>query len=63
MVKKYGNSSGPTIPLVISDHLSSDMKYDIQRCCLSAFGSGLAWGAMIMDLGKMNFCDLVETNL
>lgn len=63
LVKKYGNSSGPTIPLVISDHLSSDMKYDIQRCCLSAFGSGLAWGAMIMDLGKMNFCDLVETNL
>lgn len=63
LVKKYGNSSGPTIPLVITDHLSNEMKNKMQKCCLSAFGSGLTWGGLVMDLGKMDFCDLIETDL
>lgn len=63
LVVKYGNSSGSSIPIVLTDHLSGEMTEKSFRCCLSAFGSGLAWGAMIMELGNMDFCRLVESDL
>ena len=63
LVRKYGNSSGASIPLVITDNLSKLMKKEKHICCLSAFGSGLAWGAMVINLGMMKFCDLVISDL
>lgn len=63
LVNKYGNSSGVTIPLVITDNLSNKLIDNEYSCCLSAFGSGLAWGAMTMNLGRMRFCDLIESSL
>lgn len=63
LVVKYGNTSGATIPMTLTDHFAKEMVEDVHPCCLSAFGSGLAWGTMIIDLGKMDFCELVESNL
>ena len=63
LVVKYGNPSGASIPMVLTDHLSDDMENRSFTCCLSAFGSGLAWGTMIMKLGNMDFCRLVESDL
>ena len=37
--------------------------YDLHNCCLSAFGSGLTWGAVLMKLGKMDFCKTIKTKL
>lgn len=64
LVTKYGNSSGASIPLVLTDNLAEKMENgDFHTCCLSAFGSGLAWGSMIINLGKMKFCRLIESTL
>lgn len=64
LVSKYGNPSGVSIPLVIADNLAKEMTGDkTYTCCLSAFGSGLAWGGMVMSFGKMKYCNLVESNL
>lgn len=63
LVVKYGNPSGVSIPLVISDNLSDSITDDEYLCCLSAFGSGLAWGTMVLNIGKLDFCDLIESNL
>lgn len=63
LVQKYGNPSGASIPLVITDNLAVQLTSETYKCCISAFGSGLAWGAMVMDLGKLDFCELIESNL
>ena len=63
LVVKYGNPSGVSIPMVITDNLSQQMVEKSYKCCLSAFGSGLAWGAMTIELGNMDFCELVISNL
>ena len=64
LVTKYGNPSGVSIPLVITDNLADELKTEKNyKCCLSAFGSGLTWGALVMNLGHMEFCELKESNL
>lgn len=63
LVKKYGNPSGVSIPMVITDHFSDILTKKTYQCCLSAFGSGLAWGAMALSLGNLNYCKLIESDL
>ena len=63
LVVKYGNPSGASIPIVMADHLSEILRKERLLCCLSAFGSGLAWGAMTMELGKMQLCELIVSDL
>lgn len=64
IVSKYGNPSGASIPLVITDNLTNKMMgNELYKCCLSAFGSGLAWGCMIIELGQMDMCRLIESPL
>ena len=57
-VEEFGNSSGACIPVNITYNLAEVMKTRLSRCCLSAFGSGLTWGAMTIDLGEMDFCEM-----
>ncbi len=63
LVENYGNPSGASIPLVTIHNLKEEMKTQSFRCCLSAFGSGLAWGAMIMQLGNLDYCDMIVSDL
>lgn len=59
LVEQCGNPSGSSIPLVTILNLKEEMKKDNYKCCLSGFGSGLAWGAIVMDMGSMDNCDLL----
>ena len=63
LVTKYGNPSGVSIPLVTTDNLASDLCSEKYKCCLSAFGSGLTWGGMVLYLGEMEFCQIIESTL
>lgn len=63
LVETIGNPSGSSIPLVTALNLKSEMMDHKYKCCLSGFGSGLAWGAMIMNLGNMEHCDYIVTEL
>jgi len=58
IVENFGNSSGVCIPLNITFNLANQLKTNSYKCCLSAFGSGLSWGAIILNLENLNFCDL-----
>lgn len=59
VVEEFGNSGGACIPVNITYNLPREMREQSCRCCLSAFGSGLTWGAMILQLGEMNFCEML----
>ena len=60
IVESFGNSSGVTIPLAATYNLSNKLLYEEQRICFSGFGVGLTWGAMLANLGPLQFCEMVE---
>lgn len=62
IVEKFGNSSGVTIPMAAVVNLGDRLKQERLHVCLSGFGVGLTWGAMLMDLGPLQFCDMIEYN-
>lgn len=63
IVENYGNPSGASIPIDIVHNLQNLVIQNEYYCCMSAFGSGLAWGAMMMRLGNMDFCEMIESEL
>lgn len=63
LVENFGNPSGASIPLTAIYNCRSELMEKKNRCCLSAFGSGLAWGVMFMNIGELKFCELIEATL
>ena len=60
IVENFGNSSGATIPVNISFNLGDSVKENVFKCCLSGFGVGLAWGAILMDVGCLRFNEIIN---
>ena len=63
IVENFGNPSGVSIPINIVFNMKEQLLSNEYTCCLSAFGSGLAWGASVMTLGNLDFCEMIESNL
>jgi 3-oxoacyl-[acyl-carrier-protein] synthase-3 len=60
IVEQYGNSSGVTIPMVIVHNLRERLMGSPLTACLAGFGVGLTWASMLIRLGPLAFCDLIE---
>ena len=63
LVENYGNPSGASIPLTAILNYKDELLNEKKKSCLSAFGSGLTWGAMFMEIGKLSHCEMIETEL
>lgn len=63
LVENIGNPSGASIPLTAILNCKDALLSKNNRCCLSAFGSGLAWGVMLMDIGNLSHCEMIESAL
>ena len=59
IVAKYGNSSSATIPIALADNLGS-RDFEKLSLCLCGFGVGLSWGAAVMEMNKLRFCEILE---
>ena len=61
IVEIYGNSNSVTIPVNITHNLGSKLLQDKKlKLCLAGFGVGLTWASMILDMGSLNSCELIE---
>ncbi len=60
IVEHYGNASGVTIPMAICHNLRERLSSSAIRACLAGFGVGLTWASLLMRLGPLNFCDVIE---
>ena len=60
VVEYFGNSSGVTIPVAICHNLASQLQSGHLRACLAGFGVGLTWSAMLMQLGGLSFCEMID---
>ena len=63
LVEKCGNPSGASIPLTAILNCRDELLSQELKCCLSAFGSGLAWGLMFIDIGALENCEMIEAPL
>ena len=60
IVEKFGSHSGPSIPVTICHNLSNILLKKSLQICMSGFGVGLSCGNLIMELGPLDFCHLIE---
>lgn len=60
IVENFGNSSGVTIPLAISFNIGKEIEKKLYKLCLSGFGVGLTWAAMVIDVGPLKFCKQID---
>lgn len=63
LVENFGNPSGASIPLTAVFDCKEQLMTKDNLCCLSAFGSGLAWGVIFMNIGNLSNCELIESDL
>jgi len=60
VVENFGNSSGATIPIAATLNLGEELKESHALTCFVGYGAGLTWAALLMRLGELNFCEMVE---
>lgn len=60
VVSIYGNCSSVSIPLNIALNCAEALKNESRRVLLSGFGTGLTWIAMVMNLGPLSVCKIVD---
>jgi len=60
IVGKYGNSSSATIPVTMCDSIKNLLLNRKLNICMSGFGVGLSWGTIIMEVGPLEFCQIIE---
>jgi 3-oxoacyl-[acyl-carrier-protein] synthase-3 len=62
IVENFGNASGVTIPTNICFNLGDRLVNEAFNICLAGFGVGLTWSSMLMRMGPLDFCELMEMN-
>jgi 3-oxoacyl-[acyl-carrier-protein] synthase III len=60
VVEHFGNSSSATIPIVMAFNLAAQLKTGHCKVCLAGFGTGLTWASMLMRLGGLSYCEMLD---
>lgn len=60
VVENFGNSSGVTIPIVTWFNVANEINEERLKICFSGFGVGLTWASLLMDVGPLSFCEMIE---
>lgn len=60
IVENFGNSSSATVPLNIAYNLGDRLCNESMTLCMAGFGVGLVWASIIMEVGPLNFCKIIE---
>jgi 3-oxoacyl-[acyl-carrier-protein] synthase-3 len=60
IVENFGNSSGATVPINIAFNLGNRLRNRAYTVCLAGFGVGLTCSSMLLRLGHLDFCELIE---
>jgi 3-oxoacyl-[acyl-carrier-protein] synthase III len=60
IVSLFGNCSSATIPLNVAYNCGEQLQQRDSRVCFSAFGVGLTWLSMVLNLGPLNVCEVVD---
>ncbi|MHA7943512.1 3-oxoacyl-ACP synthase III family protein [Formosa sp. 3Alg 14/1] len=60
IVENFGNANSVTIPTNITYNLGKTLENASFKLCLGGFGAGLSWSSLLMDVGHLNFCKIID---
>lgn len=60
IVENFGNASGVTVPTCICYNLGEKLEHYNYRMCMAGFGVGLTWSSILMNVGNVGFCKIIE---
>lgn len=60
IVENFGNSNSATIPLVTAFNYGDILLKESNKICFAGFGAGLTCAAVIMNIGNLEFCGVIE---
>lgn len=60
VVENFGNASSVTIPTVITYNLGEKLKENSYLFCMAGFGIGLQWSSILMEVGHVDFCEMID---
>jgi len=60
IVENFGNASSVSIPINICYNLGVNLNSRTYLACFAGFGVGLTWGSILMNIGNMKFCEIIE---
>jgi 3-oxoacyl-[acyl-carrier-protein] synthase-3 len=60
IVENFGNGSGVSIPTAITFNLGPKLKTEQHLICLAGFGVGLTWGSLLVTIGNLEFCEMID---
>lgn len=60
IVENFGNASGATIPTNITFNLAKELTSGTRKVCMAGFGVGLTWASLVMDVGPLAFCEMID---
>jgi 3-oxoacyl-[acyl-carrier-protein] synthase-3 len=58
-IDRYGNTSGASIPLVLTSDVADALKRGVNRLGLFGFGVGFSWASASLDVGPLAVCETV----
>lgn len=61
---RYRGADSSAIPMVMTEYMAETFMKEEQRyCCLCGFGSGILCAMVLMKIGNLDFCQMVESDL
>ena len=60
VVENFGNASGVSIPTAITYNLGERLTNESFLICFAGFGVGLTWASLIMQIGNLEFCKMIN---
>lgn len=60
VVENFGNASSVSIPTAIAFNLGQKLLNNAYKICLSGFGVGLTWASMVLNIGNLSICKIIE---
>ena len=60
IVENFGNASGATIPTNLTFNLAKELLSGTLTLCMAGFGVGLTWASMVMAVGPLGFCEMID---
>ena len=60
VVENFGNSNSVSTPTNIAFNLGEKLVSDSYLICLGGFGAGLSWSSLLIEMGQLDFCELLN---
>ena len=60
IVENFGNASGATIPTNLTFNLAARLLQETLTLCMAGFGVGLTWASIVMPVGQLAFCEIID---